>query len=69
MAAQRERNLAVLARSALSASIRTAVRETAGRALVIVTGKGQETRMLRRHGAEPCEADGPVLERALVELS
>lgn len=50
-------------------AIRTAVRETAGRALVIVTGKGHETRMLRRHGAEPCEADGPVLERALAELS
>ena len=50
-------------------AIRTAVRETAGRALVIVTGKGRETRMLRRHGAEPCEADGPVLERALAELS
>lgn len=46
-------------------AIRTAVRETTRPAVVIVTGKGQETRMLRKNGAEPCEADGPMLRRAL----
>lgn len=50
-------------------AIRTAVRETEGRAVVIVTGKGHEDRMLRANGAEPCEPDGPVLERALAELA
>lgn len=48
-------------------AIRTAVRETERPAVVIVTGKGQETRMLRKNGAEPCEADGPMLERALAD--
>lgn len=46
-------------------AIRTAVRETERPAIVIVTGKGHETRMLRRKGAEPCEADGVMLRRAL----
>lgn len=46
-------------------AIRTAVRETERPAVVIVTGKGQETRMLRKNGPEPCEADGPMLRRAL----
>lgn len=49
-------------------AIRTAVRETEKPAVVIVTGKGEETRMLRKNGAEPCEADGPMLRRALDEL-
>lgn len=48
-------------------AIRTAVRETERPAVVIVTGKGHETRMIRKHGAEPCEADGPLLKRALEE--
>ena len=49
-------------------AIRTCVRETTRPAVVIVTGKGHETRMLRKYGAEPCEADGPLLERALADL-
>ena len=48
-------------------AIRTAVRETTQPAVVIVTGKGHETRMIRKQGAEPCEADGPMLRRALEE--
>ena len=51
-----------------SEAIRTCVRETAGPAVIVVTGKGQETRMLRREGAVPCEADGVVLRRALDEF-
>ena len=51
-----------------SEAIRTCVRETTGPAVVVVTGKGQETRMLRRDGAVPCEADGVVLRRALDEF-
>lgn len=50
-------------------AIRTCVRETRGRAVVIVTGKGHETRMLRKDGPEPCEADGPMLVRALKEYA
>lgn len=46
-------------------AIRTCVRETTRPAVVIVTGKGHETRMLRADGPEPCEADGVLLERAL----
>ena len=46
-------------------AIRTAVFETIRPSVVVVTGKGQETRMLRKNGAEPCEADGPMLQRAL----
>ncbi len=49
-------------------AIQTAVRETAKPAVVIVTGKGHETRMLRKNGAEPCEADGVMLRRALDEF-
>ena len=48
-------------------AIRTAVRETERPAVVIVTGKGHETRMLRKNGPEPCEADGPMLQRALAD--
>lgn len=46
-------------------AIRTAVRDTERPSIVIVTGKGHETRMLRRGGAEPCESDGAMLRRAL----
>ena len=46
-------------------AIRTCVRETTRPAVVIVSGKGHETRMLRANGPEPCEADGVLLERAL----
>lgn len=46
-------------------AIRTCVRETTRPAVVIVTGKGHETRMLRKNGPEPCRADGPMLEEAL----
>ena len=49
-------------------AIRTCVRETTRPAVVIVTGKGTETRMLRAHGPEPCEADGAILKRALEEF-
>lgn len=50
-------------------AILTAVRETTRDAVVIVTGKGHETRMLRNDGAHECEADGVLLERALSELA
>lgn len=46
-------------------AIRTCVAETTRPAVVIVTGKGHETRMLRANGPEPCRADGPMLEEAL----
>lgn len=46
-------------------AIRTLVRETTGPAVAIVTGKGHETRMLRKNGPEPCRADGPMLQEAL----
>lgn len=46
-------------------AIRTCVRETTRPAVVIVTGKGHETRMLRKDGSVPCRADGPVLQEAL----
>lgn len=46
-------------------AIATAVRETARPAVVIVTGKGNETRMLRKNGPEPCEMDGVMLKREL----
>lgn len=46
-------------------AIRAAVRETERPAVVIVTGKGSEDRMLRKHGAEPCRPDGVILEEAL----
>ena len=36
--------------------------------VVIVTGKGHETRMMRRGGAEPCRADGVILREALDEF-
>lgn len=49
-------------------AIETAVRETTKPAVVIVTGKGHETRMLRKNGAEPCKADGEMLRRALDEF-
>lgn len=48
-------------------AIRTCVRETKRPAVVIVTGKGCETRMMRRHGPEPCETDGVMFDRALAE--
>lgn len=46
-------------------AIRTAVDDTERPAVVIVTGKGDEERMLRKNGPEPCERDGAVLRRAL----
>ena len=49
-------------------AIRKAVFETAKPAVVVVTGKGEETRMLRKNGAEPCEADAVMLKRALDEF-
>ena len=49
-------------------AIRTCVRETERPAAVIVTGKGHETRQLRKHGPEPCRADGVVLQEALSQL-
>ncbi len=48
-------------------AIRTCVRETTRPAVVIVTGKGEENRMLRKHGAEPCPEDGPTLQAILAE--
>lgn len=48
-------------------AIRTAVVDTERPAVVIVTGKGDETRMLRKNGPEPCERDGAVLKRVLDE--
>ena len=48
-----------------AAAIETAVRETERPAVVIVTGKGEEERMLRKNGPEPCERDGSVLKRIL----
>ena len=49
-------------------AIRTAVMDTERPAVVIVTGKGDETRMLRKNGPEPCERDGEMLKRALEEF-
>lgn len=49
-------------------AIRKAVLETEKPAVVVVTGKGEETRMLRKNGAEPCEADAVMLRRALDEF-
>lgn len=49
-------------------AIRKAVFETERPAVVIVTGKGVETEMKRKNGAEPCEADGVMLRRALDEF-
>ncbi len=46
-------------------AIRTAVRETERPAVVIITGKGHEDRMLRKNGAEPCRPDGVILEEVL----
>ena len=52
-----------------SEAIRTAVRETEGRALVVVTGKGAE-RWMKRGGVDvPYEPDGVQLDRALAELA
>lgn len=48
-----------------SAAIERAVRETAGPAVVIVTGKGNDPFMLRRGVHEPYEPDGVQLQRAL----
>ena len=48
-----------------SAAIERAVRETAGPAVVIVTGKGNDPFMLRRGVREPYEPDGVQLQRAL----
>ena len=49
-------------------AIRAAVFETERPAVVIVTGKGAETVMKRKGGAEPCEADGVMLRRILDEF-
>ncbi len=49
-------------------AIRRAVLDTTKPAVVVVTGKGEETRMLRKNGAEPCEADAAMLKRALDEF-
>lgn len=49
-------------------AIRTAVADTERPAVVIVTGKGDEDRMLRKNGPEPCERDGETLKRALAEF-
>lgn len=46
-------------------AIATAVAETERPAVVIVTGKGNECRMLRKGGPEPCEMDGVMLKREL----
>lgn len=46
-------------------AIRTAVRETTQPCVLIVTGKGDEDRMLRQGVAEPCRPDGIVLKEAL----
>lgn len=48
-------------------AIRTCVRETERPAVVIVTGKGHEDRMLRKNGPEPCPEDGPTLQAILAE--
>lgn len=48
-----------------SAAIERAVRETAGPAVVIVTGKGNDPFMLRHGVREPYEPDGVQLQRAL----
>lgn len=49
-----------------SEAIQTAVRETAGSAVIVVTGKGNDPFMLRNGVREPYEPDGAQLERALV---
>lgn len=49
-----------------SEAIARAVRETAGPAVVIVTGKGNDPFMLRHGVREPYEPDGVQLQRALV---
>lgn len=50
-----------------SEAIQTAVRETEGRAVVVVTGKGNDPFMLRHGVREPYEPDGDQLQRALAE--
>ena len=49
-------------------AIRTAVRETAGEAVVVVTGKGNDPFMLRNGVREPYEPDGDQLSRLIAEL-
>lgn len=49
-------------------AIRKAVFETECPAVVIVTGKGVETEMKRKNGAEPCRPDGEILREALDEF-
>ena len=46
-------------------AVRTLVRETERPAVVIVAGKGAETRQLRATGPIPCRRDGEVLQEAL----
>ena len=50
-----------------SEAIRTAVNETHGPAVVIVTGKGNDPFMLRHGVREPYEPDGDQLRRALAD--
>lgn len=50
-----------------SEAIETAVRETAGQAVIVVTGKGNDPFMLRHGVREPYEPDGDQLKRALAE--
>ena len=50
-----------------SEAIRTAVSETHGPAVVIVTGKGNDPFMLRHGVREPYEPDGDQLRRALAD--
>lgn len=50
-----------------SEAIETAVRETRDRAVVVVTGKGNDPFMLRHGVREPYEPDGEQLRRALAK--
>ena len=51
-----------------SEAIRTAVRETPGEAVVVVTGKGNDPFMLRNGVREPYEPDGYQLSRLIAAL-
>ena len=50
-------------------AIRLCLRDARRPAVVLVSGKGAETTMIRANGPEPWEGDVPVLQRALSDLA
>lgn len=47
------------------AAIRTAIQETPSPAVIVLAGKGSETRQLRKNGPEPCVPDGMLARKYL----